>query len=79
MRPAVVALISSAALSILLLALFGSASAALTPGNLKWVELGLFLTAFALLRLKKAGPIMVIFGSGIVGTLLYSLIPGLLA
>ncbi|MBS4784924.1 MAG: chromate transporter [Clostridiales bacterium] len=78
MRPAVVALISAAALSILMLALLGSEDAALSLTNLKLVETGLFLISLALLRLKKAGPITVIFGSGIVGTLLYYLVPSLI-
>ena len=78
MRPAVVALISAAALSILMLALLGAEDAALSLTNLKLVETGLFLISLALLRLKKAGPITVIFGSGIVGTLLYYLVPSLI-
>lgn len=72
MRPAVVALIASAGLSILTLGIFGDAKASL--GNLRLVECGLFLGAFWLLRKYHLNAIQVIFSTGVVGTLIYALL-----
>ena len=74
LRPAVIALITSAGLSILALALLGSKSADISFGNVKPVELAVFLASFILLRRKKTAPVMIIFGSGIAGVLLYQII-----
>ena len=67
LRPAVVALIASAGLSILMLGLFGDTSA----GNFRIVECLLFLGGFYLLRKHRLNAIQVIFGTGVVGTLAY--------
>ncbi len=75
MRPAVVALIGSAAVSILMMALWGSGSFAdVGLSNLRWVELVIFGLALVVLRLKKCSPILVILLSGLVGTVVYLLI-----
>ena len=71
MRPAVVAMIASAGLSILLLALFGSEAVNLSLLDLR--ALGLFLLALAALRIFKPDPIWVMAGAGILGGILYSL------
>lgn len=74
MRPAVVAMIGSAGLTILLLAFFGTSTfSKLFLGSLRPIEVGLFVVCLVLLRLKKIGPIAVIFLSALVGTLLYML------
>ncbi len=74
MRPAVVAMIASAGLTILLLAFFGTSTfSELSISSIHPIEVGLFLVCLILLRLKKIGPISVIFFSAIVGTLLYML------
>ncbi len=74
MRPAVVAMIGSASLTILLLAFFGTSTfSQLSFQSIHPIEMGLFLVCLILLRLKKIGPITVIFLSAIVGTLLYML------
>ena len=72
LRPAVVALIASAGLSILLLGIFGDAPASF--GNLRIVECGLFLTGFFLLRKYHLNAIQIIFGTGVIGTLIYSIL-----
>ena len=69
MRPGVVALIASAGLSILLLGIFGDNRASLD--NLRYVECGLFILAFFLLRKFRLNAIQIIFGTGVVGTLTY--------
>lgn len=75
LRPAIVAMIAGAGLSILLLALFQSALTSIKLSNFRIVECMLFLVSLFLLRRYRISPIAVIFGSGIVGTLLYTLLP----
>ena len=72
LRPAVVALISSAGLSILMLGLFRTDLFSASIENLRFVELGLFIGALILLRKFKANAIAIILGSGVVGTLIYA-------
>ena len=71
LRPAVVALIGSAGLSLLLLVLFQSDLVSVQLKNFHVIEFVLFLVGVILLRKKKAGAISVILGSGVIGTLLY--------
>ena len=71
LRPAVVALIGSAGLSILMLALFQSDLFGIQLKNFHVIEFVLFLAGVILLRKNKAGAISVILGSGVIGTLLY--------
>ncbi len=72
MRPAVVALIASAGISILVLGLFGSSTIVLR--DIRIVELGLFAVGLFLLRKYKLSAIQIIFGTGVAGTLIYSFI-----
>ena len=71
LRPAVVALIASAGLSILLQVVFGGAEMAIV--NVNWVGLVLFAAAFAALRGLKWNPILVMVLCG-VGNLLVGLV-----
>ncbi len=71
LRPAVVALIASAGISILLLALFAGEGAAVSLSNLHLIELALFAGGLFLLRKYKTNAISIIFGSGVVGTAAY--------
>ncbi|MEG2288360.1 MAG: chromate transporter [Clostridium sp.] len=71
LRPAVVALISSAGLSILTLALFQAEKSTIVLSNFRIIEFGLFISGIIALRKFKANPILVIFGSGFIGTLAY--------
>lgn len=73
LRPAIVAMIASAGLSLLLLALFQASLFEIQPGDFRIVEAVLFVLCLALLRKTKVGPIPIIFGSGIVGTIIYVL------
>lgn len=74
MRPAVVALIASAGASILMLALFQAELREAEIGNLRFVELGIFAVALFLLRKFKISAVVVILGSGVVGTVIYALL-----
>jgi len=65
LRPAVVALIAGAGVSILKTAVFSGQDAALSSIN--WVELASFLAAFIALRKFKWNPILMMLLCGIVG------------
>lgn len=73
LRPAIVAMIASAGLSLLVLALFNSSLAELAVNDFRIIEAALFVISLILLRKHKTGPIAVIFGCGIAGTMLYAL------
>lgn len=74
MRPAVVALIASAGASILMLALFQSEIQDLVVENFRIVEFVIFAVALFLLRKFKMNAITIILGSGVVGTIVYTVI-----
>ncbi len=73
LRPAVVALIASAGLSILLTALWSSGQSTRWLENLRPISCALFALALLILRRKKPSPILVMAGCGAVGILLYLL------
>lgn len=64
LRPAVVALIAAAGLSILQMVAFGGKE--IGPANVQWVECGIFLAAFLVLRIWKKNPILVMLCCGAV-------------
>ncbi len=68
LRPAVVALIASAGLSILRTVAFGGEKMALE--NINWIGLFLFVAAFLLLRKLKWNPILVMSLCGVAGLLI---------
>lgn len=65
LRPAVVALIAAAGLSILNLVLFSGADIGLQ--NVNWIGAGIFLSAFFVLRKWKPNPILVMSLCGAAG------------
>lgn len=65
LRPAVVALIAAAGLSILQMVVFGDEPAALSSVN--WISTVIFLCAFFVLRKFKLSPILVMLSCGAVG------------
>lgn len=71
LRPAVIAMIASAGLSLLLLSLGGGADL-LEGGALDPVALLLFCGGLVVLRVWKVNPIWVMVGAGVVGLILYS-------
>ncbi len=74
LRPAVVALIASAAFSILLTALFASDSFPITFSNINWVALCLMLASLFLLKKFKLNPIHVMLLSGVAGVIIYGFV-----
>lgn len=78
LRPAVVAMIAGAGLTIILMAFFGTSTLSEIPGSpIRFIEMLLFAGSLILLRLKKAGPIQIIFGTAVVGTILYTIAGGI--
>lgn len=83
LRPAIVALIASAGLSLLVLALFNSSLSEILLSQIEMsksvlqdfrvAEGLLFVVSLFLLRKYKVNPIVIIFGSGIAGTIVYLL------
>lgn len=73
LRPAVVALIGSAGVSILMLGLYQREHINQAWGDIRFVELGIFLIALFILRKYKVSAVAIILGSGVAGTLLYCL------
>ncbi len=73
LRPAVVAMIASAGLSLLILALYGQRE--LPADRLKMDPLAvvIFLTGFFVLRKWKVNPLWVMAGSGVAGVILYAI------
>ena len=74
LRPAVVALVASAGLSILILAVFGSDLNNINFSDFKIIEALLFVGGLVALRKYQVNPIKVIFGTGVIGTIIYSII-----
>lgn len=70
LRPAVVAMIASAGLSLLLSA-FWAQGVALPDTD--WIAVGLFLVSLVILRKWKPNPIFVMLGAGAAGLLCYHL------
>lgn len=73
LRPAVVALIASAGLSILILAFWGESGFSLDIGSINFVSVILFSLALFILRKWKPSPIVVMFGCGIIGCITYTI------
>ena len=77
LRPAVAALIASAGLSILALAVFkkeGISPGAMKLTDLNFISMTMVAAGLFILRKYKADPIKVMVGTGIIGILLYGLL-----
>jgi chromate transporter len=71
LRPAVVALIASAGLSIMILAFWGEQGFSTDIGSINFISIGLFAAGFAVLRKWKPSPIVVMLGTGLAGGIIY--------
>lgn len=74
LRPAVVAMIASAGLSLLLLALFCGREMSVGPLGLDTVAAVIFAADFLVLRRKSVNPIWIMVASGAAGVALYSIV-----
>lgn len=74
LRPAVVALIASAGLTIFMTAMFGHSDWPVAFSEINWISIVFFATAIFLMRKFKASPIQVMLVTGVAGGIVYSLI-----
>ena len=72
LRPAVIAMIASAGISLMILALYGQRELPADLGNLDYTAAGIFASGLLVLRKWKMNPIWVMTGAGVLGVLLYS-------
>ena len=71
-RPAVVAMIASAGLSLLLLSFYGQSAWPESWGSVNGISVCLFAAALLALRRWKVNPIGVMLSAGAAGVILYS-------
>ena len=74
LRPAVVAMIASAGLSLLVLAVWNGQPASWDLGQIDPVSVVLFIAGLIVLRIKKSDPILVMAAAGVAGLIAYSVI-----
>lgn len=73
LRPAVVAMIASAGISLLILALYGERNLPSDFTHPDWISAAIFALAFIILRVLKIKPLWVMAGSGVMGVILYAI------
>lgn len=71
LRPAVIAMIASAGLSLVILAFWNEKGISGNMGNTDFISVAIFLVAMIILRKWKVNPITVMTGAGIIGLCLY--------
>ena len=74
LRPAVVAMIASAGLSLVILSVFGQRSLPADLSGISYISVFIFTAGLLILRKWKVNPIAVMVGAGAAGVLLYSLV-----
>lgn len=74
LRPAVIAMIASAGISLLILALYGQRTLPADLASLDLVALSIFAAGFFIIRKWKTNPLWIMAGSGVAGVILYSLL-----
>lgn len=74
LRPAVVAMITSAGISLLILSLYGAQELPADLSSVDWISMGIFTVAILILRRWKVNPIWIMAGAGAAGVLLYSIL-----
>ena len=73
LRPAVIAMIASAGISLLCMALYGQRTFPADLGSMDLIALAVFLVGFFILRKWKPSPIKVMAGAAMAGVVLYSI------
>ena len=71
LRPAIVALIASAGLTILILAIFGEGGFKADIKEINFVSVLIFVSSLFVLRKWKVNPVFVMLGAGIIGGAIY--------
>ena len=73
LRPAVISMIASAGISLLIMAIYGQRTLPADLTSFDVIAIIIFATGFIALRKWKLNPILVMFGSGAIGIILYSM------
>ena len=73
LRPAVIAMIASAGISLLIMALYGQRTIPVNAAAIDIIALVIFAIGFFILRKWKPNPLWVMAGSGVAGVLLYAI------
>ena len=73
LRPAVIAMIASAGISLMILALYGQRTLPADLSSFDLMALVIFLAGFFVLRKWKPSPIKVMAGAAVAGVVLYSI------
>ncbi|MCU6747735.1 MULTISPECIES: chromate transporter [Lachnospiraceae] len=73
LRPAVIAMIASAGISLLIMALYGQRMLPADLASLDVIAVIIFAIGISVLRKWKLNPLWIMAGSGVAGTVLYSL------
>lgn len=73
LRPAVVAMIASAGISLLILSFYGERSLPADLTGVNYISVAIFTVGFVILRKWKVNPIYVMMGAGVAGVILYSI------
>lgn len=73
LRPAVIAMIASACLSLIILSFYGSRELPSSLGGINYISVFIFVTGLIILRKWKSNPIYVMAGAGLTGILLYTI------
>lgn len=73
LRPAVIAMIASAGISLLLMALYGQKTWPADLSAINFISLAIVAVGFFILRKWKTNPIYVMAGAGVAGVILYSI------
>ncbi len=73
LRPAVIAMIASAAISLLILSFYGQRTLPADLSGINYISVLIFTAGLLILRKWKVNPIYVMIGAGAAGILLYSI------
>jgi chromate transporter len=74
LRPAVVAMIASAGVSIVLLAFFTDGILSFAAQNINYISMAIFAVGLFILRNQKVNPLYVMGGAGVIGLVAYAII-----
>lgn len=73
LRPAVVAMIASAGISLIILSFYGQQTLPADLSNINYIPVLIFGAGLVILRKWKVNPMYVMIGAGVVGVLMYSI------
>jgi len=73
LRPAVIAMIASAGISLIILSFYGQRTLPADLTDINYISVLIFGTGLLIMRKWKANPIYVMAGAGVAGVLLYSI------